>query len=413
MLFRSFSYQLFIALRYFKAKKRHRGLSISTLISIAGVALGVMALVVVLSMMGGFHEDLQKKILGIKGHIIVRNYDGRISDYKSVIEKINSIPGVKHSAPAVYGQVMLGFGNRAHGVILRGVEPDLEAGITDISKFFKEGSIDNLKRDDSETPGIIVGQGLRGTLGLFFLGEQVKMISPMGDIGPLGMLPKMKKFKIVGVFEMGMYEADSNLALVNIRDAQDFFKLGNDITGIEIKVDEAYAAGEIAEKIEAELGPPYYAIDWMDMNKNLFYALQLEKWAIFISLTLIVIVASFNIISNLIMIVTEKAREIAIMKAMGATGRSIMSIFMIQGLIIGIVGTVLGLLGGTAVCLLLKIYKIPLPPSVYYLSYLPFRIYLLDFIIVSIAAIVISFLATIYPSWRASKLDPVDPLRHE
>jgi lipoprotein-releasing system permease protein len=408
----NFPYQFFIALRYFKSKKRHRGISVNTLISIAGVALGVAALTIVLSVMGGFHEDLQKKILGVNAHIVVLNYGGKIKEQKFLIEKINSIQGVRHSSPFIYGQVMLSFGDRAQGIIARGIEPELERGTTDILKYLKEGSVSNLKASNTKIPGIIVGRELSRNLGLF-IGDEVKMISPAGDIGPLGILPTMKKFRVVGIFEVGMYEYDLNLALISIRDAQDFFKFHDEITGIEVKVDDVYNSEKISEKIEATLGPPYYARDWMEMNRNLFSALKLEKLVMFIILTLIVLVASFNIISNLIMIVIEKAREIAIIRAMGATSRGVMSIFMIHGLVIGIIGTTLGLIGGYVTCQLLKIYKFPLPPDIYYLSHLPVKMDLFDFIVVPLAAITISFLATIYPSWQAAKLNPVEPLRYE
>lgn len=409
----NFPYQFFIALRYFKAKKRRRGISVNTLISIAGVALGVMALIIVLSVMGGFHEDLQKKILGINAHIVVLNYGGKIKNQEPLRDKVNKIQGVKNSSPFIYGQVMLSFGDRAQGIIVRGIEPDLETGTTDILEYIKEGGINELKERSSKIPGIIVGRELSRNLGLF-VGDEVKILSPLGDIGPLGMFPLMKKFRVTGIFEIGMYEYDSNLALINIRDAQDFFKYHDEITGIEVKVDDVYSSEEIADKITTTLGPPYYARDWMDMNRNLFSALKLEKLVMFIILALIVLVASFNIISNLIMIVVEKSREVAIIRAMGATSRGVMSIFMIHGLIIGIIGTVFGLAGGYIICQLLKTYKfINLPPDIYYLSYLPVKISLFDFVVVPITAIIISFLATIYPSWQAAKLNPVEPLRYE
>ncbi len=408
-----FPYHFFIALRYFRSKKRHRGISLNTFISVAGVVLGVMALIIVLSVMGGFHEDLQGKILGVNAHIAVLNYKGRIEGNELLRQKINRIQGVKHSSPFVYGQVMLGFADRAYGVVVRGIEPDIEADTTEIVKYIKEGSINSLKDRKNDIPGIIVGRELARNLGLF-VGDEINMISPLGDIGPLGVMPKMKKFRLVGVFEVGMYEYDSNLALIHIHTAQDFFKLYNEVTGIEVKVDDVYSSEEIADKIETELGPPYYARDWIDMNRNLFAALKLEKIVMFIILILIVLVASFNIISNLIMIVMEKAREIAIMKAMGATSRGVMSIFMIHGLIIGVIGTVIGLAGGYTTCQLLKTYRfIHLPPDVYYLSYLPVRMSLFDFIVVPAAAIIICFLATLYPSWQAARMDPVEPLRYE
>lgn len=409
----SFPYQLFIALRYFKSKKRHRCISVNTLISIAGIALGVMALITVLSVMGGFHEDLQGKILGVNAHIVILNYGGKINDQHLLRKKINSIQGVRHSSPFVYGQVMLGFKDRAYGVVVRGIDPDLEAETTNILKYIKEGSFENLKENKAGVPGIIVGRQLARNLGLF-AGDEVRVISHIGEIGPLGMLPKMKKFRVEGIFEVGMYEYDSSLALINIREAQKFFKLHNDVTGIEVKVDEIYKSKDIAMEIESVLGPPYYARDWMDMNRNLFSALKLEKLVMFIILILIVLVASFNIVSSLIMIVMEKAREIAILMAMGATSRSVMSIFMIHGLIIGIIGTVIGVAGGYMLCLLLKTYRfINLPPDIYYLSYLPVRMSLFDFVVVPLSAIVISFLATIYPSWHAARLNPVEPLRYE
>ena len=408
-----FPYHFFIALRYFKSKKKHRGLSVNTVISIAGVALGVMALIIVLSVMGGFHEDLQKKILGVNAHIVVLNYGGKIRDNEYLKKTISRIKGVRHASPFVYGQVMLGSGDRANGAIVRGIEPGIEAETTEIIKYIKEGSIDELRKTEKGIPGIILGRELSRNLGLF-IGDEIRMISPSGEMGPLGMLPKMKKFKLVGIFEVGMFEYDSNLALIHIRDAQDFFNLKDEITGIEVRVDEIYNSEKIADEIESALGPPYYARDWMEMNRNLFSALKLEKLVMFIILILIVLVASFNIISNLIMIVMEKAREIAIMKAMGATNKGIMSIFMIHGLIVGFIGTVLGLSGGYAVCQLLKKYRfISLPPDIYYLSYLPVRMNLFDFSVVAAAAVFISFMATIYPSWQAARLDPIEPLRYE
>jgi len=406
------SYQFFIACRYFRSKKKHTGISINTIISVAGVALGVMTLITVLSVMSGFHEDLQRKILGVNSHIVILSYKGKIKEYKSVIEKIASIDEVVNSAPFIYGQVMLRSGDRAHGVVVRGIDPVISLGTIDILKNLKIGNVDDLKKNEGIS-GIIIGKELLRNLGLF-VGDVIDMVSPAGELGPLGMIPKMKKFKVVGYFEAGMYEYDSSLAFINIQDAQEFFNYGDAVTGIEVKIDDLYKAEKIADEIERILEPPFYARDWMQMNRNLFSALKLEKIAMFVILTLIILVASFNIISNLIMTVIEKGREIAIMKAMGATNRGIMSIFMIHGLIIGITGTIIGVAGGFVLCQLLKSYKfITLPADVYYLSYLPVKLNLFDFIIVPVAAIFISFIATIYPSWQAAKLDPVEPLRYE
>lgn len=405
-------YQFFIARRYFRSKKKHRGISINTLISTAGVALGVMTLLIVLSVMSGFHEDLQDKILGVNAHIMAMSYKGKIHDYRTIKEKIDSAKGVTASAPFIYGQVMLRFGDRAQGVVIRGIDPVSGTGTIEILQKLKAGSINYLK-DDNEVPGIIVGKELLRKLGLF-VGDMVDMVSPVGEIGPLGMMPKMKKFRIAGYFEAGMYEYDSSLAFIDLMEAQEFFKYGNTVTGIEIKLDDIYNADRIAENIQEMLGTPFYTKDWMQMNRNLFSALKLEKIVMFIILTLIILVASFNIISNLIMIVIEKGREIAILKAMGAKNKGVMMIFILHGLIIGVTGTVIGVAGGFVLCYVLKTYKfITLPGDVYYLSYLPVKLSLFDFVVVPAAAIIITLIATAYPSWQAAKIDPVEPLRYE
>ncbi len=419
----NFPYQFFIARRYFKSKKKHSGISINTFISIAGVSLGVMTLITVLSVMSGFHEDLKTKILGVNAHVVTLSYKGSIKDYDSVKDTISRVEGVVDSSPFIYGQVMLRFGKRAHGVVVRGIDPAAGIGTIDILNNLKAGSIENLG-EDGNIPGIIMGREIVRTLGVF-VGDVIDMVSPMGEVGPLGMMPKMKKFRVAGYFEAGMYEYDSTLSFIDLGTAQKFFGYGDSVTGIEVKIDDIYNADKIADRIELSLsagegekemtlGSSYYVKDWMQMNKNLFSALKLEKIVMFIILTLIVLVASFNIVSNLIMIVMEKSREIAIMKAMGAKSSGIMSIFMIHGLIIGVTGTVIGVTGGYLLCRLLKTYKfINLPADVYYLSYLPVKVDVLDFVIVSAAAIAISFLATLYPSWQAAKQDPVEPLRYE
>ncbi len=405
-------YQVFTALRYFKSKKRHSSISINTLISIAGVALGVMTLITVLAVMSGFHEDLQTKILGVNPHIVLLSYKGRIRDHSSIMKKISGIDGVSDSAPFLYGQVMLRSGDRAQGTIVRGIDPLIGTGTTDILKHLKVGSVDDLKTGTPK-PGIIIGRELLRNLGAY-VGDEIDMISPLAEMGPLGMMPKMKKFRVIGYFEAGMYEYDSGLVFINLQDAQRFFKYDGAVTGIEIKIDDPYNAAAVADRIEREFGVPYYARDWMQMNRNLFSALKLEKIVMFIILTLIILVASFNIISSLIMIVIEKGREIAIMKTMGATNRGIMSIFMLHGLIIGVAGTAIGVAGGYGLCMILKTYKfITLPADVYYLSYLPVKMSLFDFTVVPLSAILITFMATLYPSWQAAKLDPVEPLRYE
>lgn len=405
-------YHLFIALRYLRSRKRHRGISFNTAISIGGVALGVMALLVVLSVMSGFHEDLQKKILGVNAHLVVLNYKGSIDDYAPVMERLKDEKEIISASPFVLGQVMVSSGEKGQGVYIRGIDPSLEVRTTEIAVHIKEGSMDRLT-EDKELPGIIIGKELSSRLGLF-VNDKVNILSPTGEIGPLGMIPKIRTFRVVGIFEMGMFEFDSNLVIANLKSTQDFFDMGKSVTGIEVRLKDLYKAAEVRERIQKTLGYPYFAKDWMQMNRNLFFALKLEKFAMFIILVLIILVASFNIVSNLIMNVIEKEREIAILKAMGATNRGIMKIFMLQGFLIGLVGTIIGVAGGFALSYILNTYQIiKLPPDIYYLSHLPVKMKLFDFIVVSISAVTISFLSTIYPALQAARLDPVEPLRYE
>ncbi len=405
-------YPILIALRYLKSKKRRRGISFNTILSTGGVAVGVMALLVVLSVMSGFHEDLRKKILGVNAHIVVLNYNGGIENYGKVIKELKTIPRVTGASPFVLGQVMVSEGKRAHGVYLRGIDPAYENQTTSLREHMKEGSLDNLT-EDSTLPGIILGSELSDTLGAY-MGDEINVISPVQDLGPMGMLPRVRKFRVVGIFEVGMYEYDTNLALTSLKAAQEFFRTGDAVTGIELRINDIYSAPEVRERVQEVLGPPFYARDWMQMNKNLFSALKLEKFTMFVILTLIILVASFNIISTLIMNVIEKEREIAILKAMGATNRAIMAIFIFQGLMIGLAGTTIGVTGGYLLGYLLNTYEIiKLPSDVYYLSSLPVKMELSDFLAVSLSAIGISFLATIYPAYQAAKLNPVEPLRYE
>jgi lipoprotein-releasing system permease protein len=405
-------YQMFIAVRYLKSKKRYRGVSVNTAISIGGVAVGVMALLIVLSVMTGFQQDIQKKILGANAHIIIRDYKGAMTGYREVEEKLAGEKDVVSFAPFVMGQVMVSHGKRAHGVFLRGIDPASESKTTDILSHIKDGSIKGLAGEGG-LPGIILGNELAANLGVF-AGDKVNIISPIGEFGPMGMLPKVKKFRVVAIFEIGMFEYDSNLVLTGMGPAQDFFGMRDEISGIQLKLDDIYKAAAVKKRLQAKLGFPYQVMDWMQMNKNLFSALKLEKFAMFVILVLIVLVASFNIISNLIMNVIEKSREIAILKAMGATSRGIMTVFMLQGLFIGLIGTAIGVTGGFVTGYLLNRFElIKLPADVYYLSHLPVKMELFDFVTVCVSAIIISFLATLYPAWQAAKLNPVEPLRYE
>lgn len=405
-------YQFLIAFRYLRSKKKRKSLSFSVFISICGVAVGVMALLVVLSVMSGFQQDLQRKILGATSHVIVLNYNGNIDDHASLSEILKAEPNVIASSPFVMGQVMISYGKKAYGVFMRGIEPASEAETTDILKYLKNISLQEATKKQ-DLPWIIVGKELSFFLGVL-PGDVVNVISPVGEIGPLGMLPKTRLFRVAGIFELGMFEYDSNLVLADIKSAQDFFNMGSNVTGITLRLNDIYKASEVRDSVNRKLTFPFYAKDWTQMNRNLFSALKLEKFAMFVILTLIILVASFNIVSTLMMNVMDKQKEIAILKSIGATNSGIMLIFMLQGLIIGMVGTFFGVVGGYILGIMIDSYEIiKLPADVYYLSKLPVKMSLFDFLVVSVSAILISFISTLYPSYQAARLQPVELLRYE
>ncbi|MEW6378874.1 MAG: lipoprotein-releasing ABC transporter permease subunit [bacterium] len=412
-------YELMIGLRYLKAKRKQTVISVISIISIGGVALGVMALIIVLAVMSGFEMDLRDKILGTNSHIVVLEYNGQgIENYAGLISKIAKVPGVRSSAPFIYGQVMLSSSRSASGLVLRGVDPKEELQVTDLARNIVSGDLRQLETPSPgdaqpQMAGIVLGQELARNLGVF-VGDVITAISPVERISPMGLAPKFLRFKVVAVFNSGMYEYDSSLAYVSIKTAQRLFNMKNMVTGVEVKVDNIFQAQDISREIQKTLGFPYWTRDWMEMNKNLFSALKLEKLAMFVILVLIILVAAFNIISTLVMMVMEKNKDIAILKSMGATARSILLIFIIEGLIIGLVGTFLGCLGGTLACWIADTYHlIKLQGDVYYISYLPFKMKLVDILLVSSSSLLISFLATVYPAWQASRLDPVVSLRYE
>ncbi len=423
----NYPYTLFIGLRYLKAKRKQTFISVITFISILGITVGVTALIVVLSVMTGFEEDLKRKILGINAHIVVMEFGGNMADYRKVGEVIRGVEGVVGVTPFIYNQAMLSSRGGVMGVVLRGLDPDTIGDVTILPERMVEGTIDGLRGSFADTakrgqlPGIVVGRELAINLGVG-LGDEVKVISPMSSTTPVGATPRMAGFRVAGIFELGMYEYDTSLAFISIDNAQRFFKMGDTVTGMEVKIDDIYRAEEIGERIQERLGSLYWTRTWMDMNKNLFSALRLEKTAMFIILMLIILVAGLNIISTLIMVVMEKGKDIAILKSMGATSGGIMKIFMIEGTIIGVTGTLLGTVTGLSMALNLEKvvafvervfnFKV-LPPSVYYIDKLPSKVesgFVLAVVLVSIG---ISFLATLYPSWQASRYDPVEGLRYE
>lgn len=413
-------YQALVALRYLKSKKIRKGLSLSVAISMGGVAVGVMALLIVLAVMSGFHEDLQKKILGVTTHLVVMSFRGDVPDYASAIKKISAEPNVVTASPFVLGQAMVASQGKAQGVYVRGIEPELEIKTTELETHMRKGSLRDLMTTTpnpepslAPMPSMILGAELADRLGVI-VGDTVKVISPFGGQGPMGNMPKARKYRVAGVFEVGMFEYDSNLVLTTMAEAQDFFEMGSAATGVEVRVSDIYAVMRTGEALNRALGYPFYTKTWIQMNRNLFAALKLEKLAMFVILTLIVLVAAFNIVSTQIMNVMEKQREIAILKAMGASNRGIMGIFMLQGFLIGLTGTLIGLTGGLVTCHLMNKYHIiKLPPDVYYLSHLPAKVNVMDFSAVTVSALVISFLATVYPAWQAARLNPAETLRYE
>jgi len=407
------SFETFFSLRYLKAKRKQGFISIITGISILGIMIGVMALIVVLAVMNGFREDLMKKILGVNSHLLIMSYKGGIRDTEAVIKKVLEVDGVLSATPFIYSQVMIKHAGNISGPILRGVDPATAGTVIDIDSMIKGGSLNALKESENDLKGIIIGSELSKHIGAL-PGDTVTLVSATGKLTPLGRVANEGKFKVKALFESGMYEYDSSLVFLSLTDAQDFLSLGEEVTGIELKVKDINESDKIGQIIQDKLGYPYWTKDWKVMNKSLFSALKLEKAAMFIILSMIVLVGALNIISSLVMLVMEKSRDIAILRIMGTSSRSIMSIFIFQGLFVGLVGTILGLMSGSFLCYLLARYEfIELPPDVYYISTLPVRMEWLDVVSIVVAAIIISFLATVYPSWQASKVNPVEALRYE
>ncbi len=429
-------YEFFIGLRYLSSRRKHKFTSIIGLISVLGVIIGVMALNVVLSVMGGFEDELREKILGVSSHLVILSYDGPMKDYAEIKDDALEFSGVVGASPFIYGQGMIASERNVSGSVVRGIDPGTAGTVTNIEQAIGRGIVGRNKLGDEQIskigsevlgrlntetdtgrPPILIGKELASTLGVIE-GDLVSLVSPFGKMGPFGATAKVKKFEVIGIFDYGMIEYDSSISYVDLGAAMDFFDMDGEVSGVEVKVDDIYAARKIGNELASVLGFPYYTRNWEEVNKSLFKALRLERIAIAIFLGFIVLVAALDIVSTLTMVVMEKGKDIAILRAMGATRRGILRIFVTDGMIIGIVGTLLGSFAGFGICYMLKTSEtirklIPFDNNVYPISEFPVKIEPFYFITVAICSILICFIATLYPSFQASRKDPIEALRYE
>lgn len=406
-------FEIFLGRRYLRPGQKLSFISLITFLSIAGVTVGVMALIIVIGVMAGFESDLKGRILNVEPHITITCRTHAIEDADRIIREIREIPDVTNAEPLAASQIMIRSNVSAAGAMIKGIDPQksgAELPFLDKRLLAPPTYLDATA--GGPEPPILIGRELARSLGVI-PGDRVYLISPRGMLSPIGHVPAMKRFDVAGIFESGMYEYDGTLAYLNIDDARKFLRMGQSVSEIEVRVREVYRADRVAEAISERLGGAFRVMDWMARNQNFFSALKLEKTAMFLILCLIVLVAAFNIASSLFMTVMEKTRDIGILKAMGATDRSIARIFTFKGTIIGVIGTLLGGLLGGVLCALLKRYRfIELPADVYYITTVPVRITLVDIAVISLCAVAICLLSTLYPARQAAKLNPTEALRH-
>jgi lipoprotein-releasing system permease protein len=411
-------FELFVGLRYTRARRRNFLISFTSLISIIGTALGVAALIIVLSVMNGFQKELRTRILGVVSHVQITGADNVLRDWEKVVQEVSSHPGVTGAAPFVSAQGLLSFSDSVRGTVVRGILPEREDAVADIGRHMKAGDLSDLRPGEF---GIVLGSELARALQVD-LGEQVVLIAPQGQVTPAGLLPRLKQFRVVGVFEVGMFEYDSGLALIHLKDAQTLYRMQDDVSGVRLKLDDLDDAPLVAREITRRISSDAFVSDWTRSHANWFRAVQIEKRVMFIILLLIVVVAAINIISTLVMVVTEKRPDIAILRTLGAKPSSIMQIFIVQGGLIGMLGTLIGVVLGVVIALNIDVV-VPalehafnvqfLEKSVYYISDLPSDLQTEDVVVIVVMSLLISFVATLIPSYRASRVNPADALRYE
>ncbi|MBC2741892.1 MAG: lipoprotein-releasing ABC transporter permease subunit [Desulfosarcina sp.] len=409
------SFTWFVGTRYLKARQRQAFISLVTFLATAGIAVGVMALIVVIAVMTGFESELQNRILGIESHVLVMRYGESVSDIEATVAKIESIDGVQSATPFIYTQVMLRSPHGVTGAVLKAFDPSRPGPPIFVGKSISlADSLDDAAPDESagKAPGLIVGRVTAEKLKVT-VGDPIYLISPLGKGAAANQMPTVMRFSVAGIFETGMNEYDGAMSFVRLDVAQRLLQMPGQATGLEVRIADIYQAKQIADDIVARIGFPFWARDWMQLNRNLFSMLRLQKTVMFIILTLIVLVAAFNIASALIMMVMEKTRDIAILKTIGATNRHIRRIFVFKGLVIGCLGTAIGGVLGFILCSILKRYPfIKLPGDVYFLTTLPVSLQPIDVLIIGLSTVVICFLATLYPAASASALDPVVGIRY-
>ena len=411
-------YELLVGLRYTRAKRRNHFISFISATSMAGIALGVAALIVVLSVMNGFQKELRTRILGVASHVQIAGLDGRLTDWQAVSKLALEDKRVKAAAPFVNAQGMLSNGQSVRGSVVRGILPEMEDKVAEIGQHMRAGRLDALR------PGafnIVLGSELARALGVL-TGDKVALIAPQGQVTPAGVIPRLKQFTVVGMFEVGMFEYDAGLALVHLEDAQKLYQMGDAVSGVRLRLEDLFASRSVARDLMAKLDPSYFATDWTRSHANFFRAVEIEKRVMFIILLLIVAVAAFNIVSTLVMAATDKQADLAILRTLGASPASIVQVFMVQGTLIGVIGTFAGLVLGVLLALNIATvvpfvenllgFKI-LAKDIYYISDLPSDVQLGDVTTIGIVSLVLSFIATLYPSWRASRTNPAEALRYE